>query len=138
MRLASASQETQRNVGPIIEIRGIGNKALAGIFNEADIRGRRNDRVAQGWTDAYSLRGTGSTFKRRIRIEGIYERYVPVPDSRGDREVQQFLDDVKEVVLSAINEVENEVIAGGHGSHEPHTRESLEEILARKRRVAQT
>lgn len=61
------------------------------------------------WHEAYSLRGTGSTRERRMRIEGIYERWVPIPDARGDRVVFEFLNEVKEVVMSAVGEIEQEV-----------------------------
>ena len=63
------------------------------------------------WLEAYSLRGSGSTFERRMRIEGIYERWVPVPDARGDRLVYDFLNEVKDVVLSSVSAVEQEVRA---------------------------
>jgi ethanolamine utilization protein EutP (predicted NTPase) len=63
------------------------------------------------WHEAYSLRGAGSTFERRMRIEGIYERWVPVPDSRGDRLVYEFLNEVKEVVIGSVSAVEQEVRA---------------------------
>ena len=63
------------------------------------------------WHEAYSLRGTGSTFERRIRIEGIYERWVPIPDARGDRPVFEFLNEVKEVVMGAVGKVEEDVRA---------------------------
>lgn len=61
------------------------------------------------WQEAYSLRGTGSTFERKMRIEGIYERWVPVPDARGDRVVFEFLNEVKDVVIAAVDGVEQEV-----------------------------
>jgi len=61
------------------------------------------------WHEAYSLRGAGSTFERRMRIEGIYERWVPVPDARGDRFVFEFLNEVKDVVIGAVGAVEQEV-----------------------------
>jgi len=63
------------------------------------------------WHEAYSLRGAGSTFERRMRIEGIYERWVPVPDARGDKQVYEFLNEVKEVVLGSVKAVEQEVLA---------------------------
>lgn len=63
------------------------------------------------WHEAYALRGTGSTFDRRMRIEGIYERWVPIPDARGDRLVYEFLNEVKEVVIGAVVAVEQEVRA---------------------------
>jgi ethanolamine utilization protein EutP (predicted NTPase) len=61
------------------------------------------------WHAAYSLRGAGSTFERRMCIEGIYERWVPVPDARGDRLVFDFLSEVKGVVTSSVSKVEQEV-----------------------------
>jgi hypothetical protein len=63
------------------------------------------------WHEAYSLRGTGSTFERRMRIEGIYERWVPVPDARGDKQVYEFLNEVKYVVMGSVKAVEQEVLA---------------------------
>lgn len=62
------------------------------------------------WHEAYSLRGIGSTFERRMRIEGIYERWVPVPDARGDKQVYEFLNEVKDVVMGSVNAVEQEVL----------------------------
>lgn len=61
------------------------------------------------WRDSYFLRGRGSTFERRLRIEGIYEHSVPIPDARGDRVVFEFLNEVKNVVLDAVRHVEAEV-----------------------------
>jgi ethanolamine utilization protein EutP (predicted NTPase) len=63
------------------------------------------------WHEAYALRGAGSTFDRRMRIEGIYERWVPIPESRGHRLVYEFLNEVKEVVIGAVVAVEQEVRA---------------------------
>lgn len=63
------------------------------------------------WQEAYSLRGAGSTLERRMKIESIYQRWVPVPDARGDRQVSDFLNEVKELVAEAIRSVEREVRA---------------------------
>jgi hypothetical protein len=46
-----------------------------------------------------------------MRIESIYERWVPVPDARGDRAVFEFLNEVKKVVIDAVEGVEQEVTA---------------------------
>lgn len=74
---------------------------------------RRLRELAQpAWKDAYALRGSGSTFDRRLRIEGIYEHGVPIPDARGDRVVLEFLNEVKTVVLDAVKHLEAE--AEGH------------------------
>ncbi|MDB5968512.1 MAG: miro-like family protein [Hydrocarboniphaga sp.] len=61
------------------------------------------------WYEAYSLRGAGSTFERRMRIEGIYERWVPIPDARSERFVFDFLDEIRKVVMGAVEGVEREV-----------------------------
>jgi hypothetical protein len=61
------------------------------------------------WHDAYALRGKGSTFDRRQRINNIYAQYVPIPDAKGDRLVFDFLNEIKGVVMNAINEIEQEV-----------------------------
>lgn len=64
------------------------------------------------WQEAYSLRGTGSTKPRASRIESIFEKHVPVPSAAADdREVWEFLDEVKNVVDKAIFELKNEIIA---------------------------
>ncbi|MCS0590705.1 hypothetical protein ACFQ09_07025 [Massilia norwichensis] len=72
---------------------------------------RLREQPQSTWVDAFGLRGPGSTFERRMKIEGIYERWVPIPDERGDREVQEFMNDVKVVVMSAISVVKDEVEA---------------------------
>jgi hypothetical protein len=77
---------------------------------------RLREQPQPAWHDAHSLRGTGSTFERRMRIEGIYERWVPVPNARGDRLVFEFMNEVKEVVMGAVGKVKQEV-----RSAEPNT-----------------
>lgn len=61
------------------------------------------------WREAYSVRGQGSTIQRQLHIEGIYQRWVPIPDSCGDKWAFEFLNEVKEVVTSAIDSVKNDV-----------------------------
>lgn len=69
------------------------------------------------WHEAYSLRGAGTTRPRANRIEGIFERFVPVPDAVSvDREVWEFLDEVKGVVMKAIKEIEEEISAAQDAS----------------------
>ncbi|RUW94394.1 hypothetical protein [Mesorhizobium sp. M7A.F.Ca.US.010.02.1.1] len=62
------------------------------------------------WHEAYSLRGNGTTRVRASRIEGIFERYVPVPDAMSaDRQVWEFLDEVKALVSKAVGEIKQEI-----------------------------
>lgn len=68
------------------------------------------------WHEAYSVRGQGSTIQRRLRIEGIYQRWVPIPDSCGDKLASEFLNEVKNVVTSAIDSVKQEVEQSGKKS----------------------
>jgi hypothetical protein len=64
------------------------------------------------WHEAYSLRGPGTTKPRANRIEGIFERFVPIPDAVSvDREVWEFLDEVKGVVMKAMDEIKQEISA---------------------------
>lgn len=63
------------------------------------------------WHDAYILRGPGSTVERRHRVNKIYTMSVPIPDSRGDVQVSEFLTDIKAVVQKALEDVEREVIS---------------------------
>jgi hypothetical protein len=60
---------------------------------------RENPQLA--WHEAWIPRGTGSTTTRRIRIEGIYERWVPIPDARGDEEVIKLMGEMEGVVNAA-------------------------------------
>lgn len=58
------------------------------------------------WQIAFAYRGSGSTFDRRLKIESLYERWVPEPANESDdmRHVQEFIYGVKNVVTSAIDE----------------------------------
>ena len=55
------------------------------------------------------MRGKDSTIERRLRIEGIYQRWVPIPDARGDKWASELLNEVKGVVTSAVESVKQEV-----------------------------
>jgi len=81
---------------------------------------RLREQPQPAWLEAYALRGTGSTYDRRLRIENIYERWVPIPDARGDRLVVDFLTQIKKVVMDAIQQVEEQV----RGQHQPPAGES--------------
>lgn len=61
------------------------------------------------WLGAYALRGAGSTFDRKMRVEGIYERWVPVPDARGDTIAFEFMEEVKSLLTVAISDVQKAV-----------------------------
>ena len=70
---------------------------------------RLREQAQATWHEAYSFRGFGSTFNRRITIEEIYARWVPVPDARGDRIAFDFLDETKQIVLAAIQQIRDKV-----------------------------
>ena len=61
-------------------------------------------------------RGTGSTITRRIRIEGIYQRWVPIPESRGDQAVVDFMKEMEHAVNTALQEFEAQVKAEAESS----------------------
>jgi hypothetical protein len=73
---------------------------------------RLRERAQPQWLEAYSLHGTGTTRLRASRIEGIFERFVPVPDAVSeDRQVWEFLDEIKAIVNKAIKDIEKEISA---------------------------
>jgi hypothetical protein len=82
---------------------------------------RLREKPQLAWQSAYALRGRDSTFARRMQVETIYERWVPIPHSGSDKETQQFLDEVKNIVLGAVNVVEDQVKAGIGPEKNPET-----------------
>jgi hypothetical protein len=72
-------------------------------------RHRLREQPQPSWHEAWTPRGTGSTITRRIRIEGIFQRQVPIPDARGDKIVVDFMKEIKDAVESALNEFEAQV-----------------------------
>lgn len=72
-----------------------------------DLARRRLRELPQpSWYEAWSPRGTGSTITRRIRIEGIYQRWVPIPEARGDQSVIDFVSEIEGVVTASLTEFE--------------------------------
>lgn len=86
-------------------------KQLPGLSNR-----RLREQPQPVWLGAYALRGSGSTFDRRMRVEGIYERWVPIPDARGDVTAFEFMEEVKALLTDAISDVQKAVEAATGGS----------------------
>jgi hypothetical protein len=77
------------------------------------LSGRRlREQPQPQWQTAYGFRGTGSTRDRRNAVESLYARWVPIPTGAGDADAEEFLEDVKSKVISAIDSVRQEVEAG--------------------------
>jgi hypothetical protein len=64
------------------------------------------EKAQPDWQVAHAFRGTGSTFDRRVKIESLYERWVPEPANEADdmQHIQEFIQVVKRIVTSAIDE----------------------------------
>ena len=62
------------------------------------------ERPQPEWQQAYAFRGKGTTLDRKMRIETLYERWVPIPASEADDmlHVQEFIDTVKELLHRTI------------------------------------
>jgi len=58
------------------------------------------------WQEAFALRGTGTTFDRKMKIEALYERWVPIPagESSNMQYVQEFIESLKDLVKNAIEQ----------------------------------
>lgn len=74
-------------------------------------RRRLREQPQPSWHEAWLPRGVGSTVTRRIRIEGIYQRQVPIPDARGDKAVLEFMEEIWAVVDQALVQFGAEVTA---------------------------
>jgi hypothetical protein len=63
------------------------------------------ERPQPEWQQAYAFRGKGTTFDRKMKIEALYERWVPIPaNEAGDlQHVHEFIDAVKHLVKGAID-----------------------------------
>jgi len=76
------------------------------------LSGRRlREQPQPQWQAAYEYRGGGSTRDRRNTVESIYARWVPIPTGVGNADAEEFLEDVKSKVVSAIDNVRQEVEA---------------------------
>ena len=62
------------------------------------------ERPQPEWQEAYAFRGKGTTFDRKMKIEALYERWVPIPaNEAGDMQhVQAFIGAAKHLVKGAI------------------------------------
>lgn len=72
-------------------------------------RRRLREQPQPSWQEAWTPRGAGSTITRRIRIEGIYQRQVPIPDARGDKAVLEFMKEMEDAVQQALVAFKTEV-----------------------------
>lgn len=59
-----------------------------------------------GWVEAYQLRGTGSTRVRARELVTIYESAAPIPNEMPGPDANEFLLEIRELVMEAI-------VAGG-------------------------
>jgi hypothetical protein len=71
-------------------------------------------RPRKDWSEAFSSysmskNGRGSTKLRASRIESLYEFWIPIPSSTGNLEVQEFINEIKDLVKDAIDEVKKEI-----------------------------
>jgi hypothetical protein len=56
------------------------------------------------WGQAYSHRGTGSTFKRATEVERIYEWATPIPNETPDPQAMELIREVRRLVRDAVKE----------------------------------
>ena len=60
------------------------------------------------WQDAYRPSGPGSTFERKPLVRSIFQHQVPVMESISDRWAQAWIDEIKGVVLEALENMKAE------------------------------
>lgn len=67
---------------------------------------RLRDTPHPKWVEAYSLKGSGSTSTRKMRIEELLQASLPIPDATGNKEVSKLLGELKEIFETALKDVE--------------------------------
>jgi GTPase Era involved in 16S rRNA processing len=65
------------------------------------------------WQDAYRPSGPGSTFQRKPLVRSIFQHQVPVMESVSDRWAQAWVDEIKSVVLEALDLIKAEQETAG-------------------------
>lgn len=83
-------------------------------------RRRLRENPQPAWHEAWMPRGLGSTSTRRLLIEGIYQRWVPIPEARGDQLVLEFINEVEGLVNSALHEFRQQVEAEARSASATH------------------
>ena len=73
------------------------------------INKRLREDARQQWGTAFSYSGTGSTHPRKIEIEGIYDRYIPIPQLPMNKDAKDLIDDVETVLNEIINSINEQV-----------------------------
>jgi len=85
-----------------LAIDGIERRVFSSLHEYAKTRMFLN-RV-KDWGQAYSHRGTGSTFKRATEVERIYEWATPIPNETPDLQAMELIRDVRRLVRDAVKE----------------------------------
>jgi GTPase Era involved in 16S rRNA processing len=73
------------------------------------VRLRLADGQLQNWLAAFDESGPGSASRRALKMRGIYEDAAPIPGIINTESASRFLDDVRELVHSAIEAAGGEV-----------------------------
>ncbi|MDD5199143.1 MAG: hypothetical protein PHC88_05010 [Terrimicrobiaceae bacterium] len=60
------------------------------------------------WQSAYELSGTGSTFTRKQRVHELFVHQVPVPQSISDRWAQAWVEEIKQLLVGALETLKAE------------------------------
>jgi hypothetical protein len=78
------------------------------------------------WQLAYAFRGHKSTFDRKMKIEALYERWVPVPAEGGDemQHMHAFIEAVKHLVMDAIEETRDALAKAANTDNETQLSDS--------------
>ena len=64
------------------------------------------------WQGAYEPSGTGSTFLRKQRVHELFVHQVPIPQSISDRDAQAWVEEVKQVLIRALESLQAEAKGG--------------------------
>jgi len=110
-RIAGRREKVRKPAAQILTPAGLKGAGVAG-HGSLLLTQQVREKPQPQWQEAYAYRGTGNTFDRKMKIEALYERWVPVPtDEREDiHHVQEFIDAVKQLVKTAIDSTRGRLV----------------------------
>jgi hypothetical protein len=88
----------------------LANQIKAKLFPEIEqlINKRLQEEAQPQWGVAYRYQGTGSTHPRKIEIEGIYDKYIPIPQLPMRKEAKDLIADIESIFMEIKNFINNQ------------------------------
>ncbi|MDO9424144.1 MAG: hypothetical protein Q7T40_08145 [Methylobacter sp.] len=90
----------------------LANQIKANLFPEIKnlINKRLHEEAQPQWGIAYRYQGAGSTHPRKIEVEGLYDKYIPIPQLPMSKEAKNLIIDIEDILTEIKNSINNQTI----------------------------